>query len=831
MLRRKTARRLNVLLAATSLSTIAPWSVAIAQDAPPQAASAQPVTTPAEPDPTSQTSQDQDEIIVTATRRNETVQTAPINISAVDATLIDNLGLQNLRDFARAVPGVYILDQGNRSGTPIVFRGLNATGLGSFDGGNNGGGAVATYVGEIPLYVDLRLNDMERVEFLLGPQGTLYGAGTLGGAIRYIPKRPELGMIGGEIRADGWGYASGSGISTDTGMTINLPLGDMFAFRASVDLMNNRGFIDYPFLVQTVGVSNPNVDPADPAARAANLTRRKDLNTDDTLSARAALRFNPSPAFDATFTYYFQNQNTDGRQFSQARLTSFPVPIGRYENALRVAEPNARDTHLAALEASLDLGFASLTSATGYSIYREEGQRDQTDLLIGLEYSYEQFPGFTAFTRETGREKTFSQEARLVSKFDGPLSFIAGAFYRQQDVTGTSIELTPGYAEFNGGSRPDAIEYYAVNDSKLRELAGYGEATLKITDRWQVTGGVRYYDYDLETRSATDFPLFESVFGDRGPTGIVLDFEPGGQKDHGFLFKGNTSYRLATDVLAYFTYSQGYRIGNSNGLSACDPTAGNTQSVCAQPNELAYTPDKTTNYELGFKTQFLDRRITLNASIYHIDWNGPQLASATLIGSSPITINGAGARSRGAEVYGSARLTDSLSVRATYSYTNAELTDLSPNLVPVIVPPGFNSGDGPPFLPGQKGDRLPGSPEHQGSVFVDYARPVSDAWTMALSYGVYLQSDVLSRVGGRGAGLTLPGFDMHQASIRLESDGWKLAIYGENLFNEYAETGVRGTPLYDQAVTNADGGPVYTRTYGTFVAPPRRIGVRATRRF
>lgn len=781
----------------------------------------------AAPDPDAAIGVPQDsggDVVVTATRRDETVQSAPINISAVGGEQLRDLGLRDLRDVARAIPGVYIPDQGNRSGTPIVFRGLNATGLSSFDGNNSGGGTVATYVGEIPLYVDLRLNDMERIEFLLGPQGTLYGAGTLGGAIRYIPRRPQLGRIEGEVRADVWDYASSAGVSTDTGATVNLPLGDYFAFRGSIDLMNDTGFIDYPFAVQQVGVSNPNVDPANAAAYAANLRRLEDLNTDETLSARAALRFNPGSLIDVTATYYHQDQDTDGRQFSQARLGNFPVPIGRYENALRVAEPNSRETQLVAVEATLDLGFAALTSATGWSEYDEIGNRDQTDLLIGLEYGYEAFPSFTAFTEEVSRERVFSQEARLVSKFSGPLSFIVGGFYNLRRSHAVSSEFTPGFDVFNGGSRPDPLEYYSVDETRLREAAGYGELTFQITDAWQVTGGLRYYDYQLRTRSAVDFPLFNTVFGGAGPDEIVLDFQPGGQSDNGWLFKGNTSYRFSPTAQVYATFSQGYRIGNSNGVAPCPVPLPPNQIACGLPNELFYAPDKTNNYEIGLKSQFLDRRLTFNAALYWIDWSGPQVTSATQNGLIPVTINGSNARSRGLELFAQARLIDGLSLRATYSYVDAQLTDISPNLIQTLVPPGFNGTA--VYIDGRSGDRLPGSPEHQGSVFLDYERPIGPTMRIGAAYGVYAQSDVLTRTGGRGGGLTLPGFDIHQAQVRLEGAGWKIALYAENIWNEFAETGVRGTPLFDQAAVNADGDPVYVRTFGTFVAPPRRIGLR-----
>lgn len=765
---------------------------------------------------------------MTATRREGTVQDVPINISAVGSEELEARGLDNLREVAATVPGVYILDQGNRSSTPVVFRGLNATGLGSFDGNNDGGGAVSTYVGDIPLFVDLRLNDIERVEFLLGPQGTLYGAGTLGGAIRYIPVKPKLGEIGGEVRGDAYTYASGNGISTDTGVTINIPLGDSFAFRGSIDFANDRGFIDYPFAVQTVGVSNP-----DGIADPSNFNPQKDLNTDETLSARAALRFNPSDTFDATLTYHYQDARTDGRQFSQRRLTNFPVEIGKYENALRVREPNRRETQLISLEAELDLGFAKLVSATGYSEHRERGNRDQTDLLITLEYSYEQFPSFTAFTEERDETEIFTQELRLVSNLDGPFSFIIGGFYNDEKIRALSTEFAPGFDQFAvdefGGVqlRPDSIEYIAPFNSDLREVAVFGELSYQITDAWQITVGGRYYDYDLETESAVDLPLLETVFNGRDPDSIVFDFTPANQKDNGFLYKINTSYEVTPDVLLYGTISQGFRIGNSNGLEPCDPNAGQQQNICGLPNELEFTADETTNYEIGFKTQWLDRRLTLNGAVYYIDWQGPQVASATINGSSPITINGAGAESKGLEIFGSLQATDRLSFRGAYSYTDAQLTDVSSALLNELTPPGFGTTP----VDGQDGDRLPGSPKHQGSFFVDYELPIADEWDMKFSYGVTAHSNVLTRTGSRAGGLVLPGFDTHNVSVSVKGKGWTATVYANNLFNEFGETGVRGTPLFDQSVSDINGDPVYARTFGTFVAPPRQIGVRVKKTF
>ncbi|MDE8653098.1 TonB-dependent receptor [Novosphingobium sp. H3SJ31-1] len=782
---------------------------------------------------------DDEAIVVTATRRASTVQDVPINISAVTASQLEEQRTQDLGEIARTVPGVYIVDAGQRQGNNIVFRGLNADPLGSNDGDNSGGGTVAIYLGEIPLYVDLRANDLERVEFLIGPQGTLYGAGTLGGAIRYIPKRPQFDAVSGEVRTDLYAYNHGDGISTDTGMTINFPIASNLAFRASLDYLNDQGFIDYPFVVTAIGQVNPN-----DFAGSGNLKRFKDVNWVDTVSGRAALRWKPIDALDVNLTYYYQDQRTGGRQISGYRLgqtplldsngdyQSFPVPIGKYDSPLRVLEPNQRKNQLVALEMVADLDFADLTSATGYSRFDDKGNRDQTDLLITLEYSYEAFPNFTSRTLEQGKEETFTQELRLVSKTPGPLSWILGGFYNHQKSNSFSKEFTPFLDTYYGTVYPENLEYYQVSKGKLEEKAVYGELSYKITPQWQVTAGGRYYWYDFVTESAFDLPLFEVAFNGREPGTYVLDFEKGGQKDKGFLWKLNTSYDVTPDAMVYATVSKGYRIGNSNGIAACppdfDPTdPSNGQTLCALPHEFQYGPDETTNYEIGFKTQWLNRRLTINGAAYYIDWSNPQLSSATQAGNLPIIINGGGAESKGFELSFAFQATRAFSIRGNYSYTDPKLTADTPNLIRYSVGPGFPSL----YEDGLKGDRLPGSPRHSGSLFIDYKREVAPDTELGFSYKLSAQSNVLTRTGGRGGGVTLPGFSIHGAAITLNYKGLSVQGYVDNIFDKFAEVGVRGTPDSAQVVFNENGDPVYVRSYGTYPIAPRVIGLRSTLSF
>ena len=791
-------------------------------------------------------------ITVTATRRAESVQDVPLNIAAVGGAQIEEQGFDELADVLAYVPGINVVDRGGRQGNPIIVRGLNADGLGSGDGNNDGGGTVATYIGEVPLFVDLKLNDLERVEVLLGPQGTLYGAGTLGGAIRYIPAKPKFDGDMLNVRGELSQNFEAENLSYDTGFTVNKVIAPNFAVRASVDYEDNSGFTDYPFVVREIGVSEPDPDFSDPVDVGTNLKRVKDADGEQILSGRVAARWEPVSWLDGTLTYYYQKSDIEGRQISSARST---VPAGKYESGMRVEEPNEITNQLLALEVTADLGFAELTSATGYSRYDDDGQRDQTDLLISLEYSYELFPTFTAYTHEKSRENTFNQEVRLVSTTESRLNWIVGAFYNDSDVISYSEEYTPGYADYVGFDRPDDLEYYSQFYSQLKESAIYGEIGYDITDKWSVTVGGRYYKYDLESFSDVDFPLFDSFPDYLQTVGIgsmedslKSDFAAGSpngtertsQADNGSLFKFNTSYDFTEDFLAYFTISEGYRIGNSNGIGVCpayDPT-DNQQGACALvpgqqygPNagdvstrdETQFGPDTTKNYELGFKSEFANGRVTLNGAIYYIEWTDPQLSSATINASIPITVNADGAESKGIELNGNWIVSDDLTVRGSYSHTEASLTAPAPGLVGTISTPGFGSV----LLDGRDGDRLPGSPEDQFSFFGSYTIPNTGLdGQLVANFGYAWQSDVLTRTGNLGDGITLDSFGVANASLVYDTGKWQASLFVNNLFDEYYETGVRGTPLYNQVLTDDAGGPVYERTFYTYVGAPRVLGIR-----
>ena len=790
------------------------------------------------------------EIVVTATRRAESVQDIPLNIAAVGAEQIEEQGLTELSELLPFVPGINIVDRGGRQGNPIIVRGLNVDAIGSGDGNNDGGGTVATYLGEIPVFVDLKLNDLERVEVLLGPQGTLYGAGTLGGAIRYIPTKPKFGQTTVEVRGEASKYSEASSIGYETGFTANFGLTDTFAIRGSLDWSHDTGFIDYVNVVDEIGVTNPDTP--------AGLRRVEDADGEDTLSGRIAARWEPTTWLDGTLTYYFQEADIEGRRVSHWRsdvpgLLEGTESVGKYENAFRVEEPNNIKNDLIALEVVADLGFAELTSATGWSNFEDDGQRDQTTLLITLEYSYELFPAFTAFTRERGEQERFNQELRLVSTSDGPLSWIIGGYYNRLDSAAFSAEYVPGYVpyvnqpdlDFGLTDRPDALEYFSTNRDRLTEKAVFGEVGYEFFDALTITLGGRYYDYSLKSAATVDFPLFEPLTYTPLTLGEIqdLDFDPElAQSDDGFLFKANASWEVNSDLLLYATVSEGYRIGGVNGVGQCDPydpTGENTQGACALApgqqydagggqvgtsirDERQYAPDKTRNYEIGFKSTLLDGDMTFNGALFYIDWIDPQLGSSTINANIPITVNGGGAESKGVELSTSWRASDRLQLRGNFSYIDSTLTELTPDLIRTINPPGFGSD----FEDGQEGDRLPGTPETQFSLFGLYDMPLSNGDSLKFNASYSWQGDVLTRAGGRGSSLTLDSYGVANAAVTYEADRFSVTLFADNLFDTFAETGAIGTRLSNQDIFDFEGGSVYVRGFSTHILPPRQIGLR-----
>lgn len=746
-----------------------------------------------------------EEIVVTATRRSESVQDIPINITAVAAGDIERFRMTDIGEMARWVPGLTLVDQGPRDGNQLIVRGLSVeTFAGSEALGNANGDTVATYIGEIPYYIDLKLFDLERVEVLIGPQGTLYGSGTLGGAVRYIPNKPDPSEFSGEVHVKSYDLAHSGSLGFEGDVVLNVPIvEDKLAVRGVFGYIDDPGFIDYDFVVQNAGVSNPQPNFNDPADVAANLRSVKDANYDKTVAGRLSVLANVTENFEAVLSYYYQDQETGGRQVT----SRVALGTGEYVSGLRFEEPNDLNNDLFALEINWDLGFATLTSASAYSDYDELGQRDQTDLLLDFEYGYEFFPQFAAFTREIADETRYNQELRLVSNSDGPFNWIVGAFYNKFEGEATSEEFAPGIPEFFGIDRPDNLEYFQLTLENLKEKAVYGEASYDLTDQLTLTVGGRYYDYTVDDSVGFDLPLLSG-----NPTGVNVDLAQNIVSDDGFLFKVNASYQVNDDVLVYGTVSEGYRIGGVNAVPPCPDPIPPGQNVCALPDELLIKPDTTLNKELGIKSTLMDGRIVFNAAIYHIDWDDLQTSSRTENGSIPITVNGGAADSQGFEMSGRFVINDSFAVQGSWSYNDAKLTQDAPGLVN-----GEDAFDG---------DRVSGSPKHQVAVSGDYTTVIGGDYDLTVNYGMTYQSNVFTRVGLRNGGEALKSYAIHNASVTVGKDNWEVSVYADNLTDEFAVTSVRTERTFIRDING-----FRLRSFTETPIRPRSVGVEARYRF
>ncbi|MBB6124041.1 outer membrane receptor protein involved in Fe transport [Sphingobium subterraneum] len=735
-----------------------------------------------------------------------------------------------MRDLADFTPGMTISDTGPGSTGTIVLRGLNASDTDTT--GNSYDNALGVYLGEVPLYYDFKLLDIARVETLLGPQGTLYGLGTLAGAIRNIPNRPNLGRFEGAAHGRLYGKNHGSKAGYQLDGVINIPIiTDHVAFRSATGYYYDPGFIDYPLLLQTPGVSLPQPDGPDfvtPAGYAANLRKEKDLNFEKTFTTRNQLLVQFSEDLKVDFTYAYQQTRTDGGQYNSAGV----LGTGKYESAGRYTEPSKRRAHLGSMEINANIAsIADLVATTAYTNVKNRNRTDNTDLLLDLDYGYESFPAFSSWNESENTRKQFNQEVRFVSRHGGPFNWVIGGFYNRQKLQRDYVEHVPNHpwVAFGTLPNPDEVEYASYTRSTVTEKAIFGEGTFKVTPKWQVTAGARYFGYKSKIAGALVVPLI-------GDPVSPYDLPPAGgtAKKTGWVWKLNSSYNFTPGIMLYATYSKGYRIGGPNSVAPCpdplpnDPDGdhiNNTQLPCGLPNEIQFGPDTTKNAEIGIRTQLFDHKLTFNFNVFQIKWNGIQVSSATLNGIVGITVNGGKAKSEGFETSFQLRPVPRVSLQGTYSYVNARLTENVPNNIPVNDPAGTYPSV-PIKLDALSGDRLPGSAKNSGSLGVAYTMPFKDGNLIA-DWAATYRGSVVTRLGwDRAFGDKLPGYVLHRASLTYETDRYSLGIFANNIFDKYAVNAVN----QDRSRTGLNDG-VVLRYYKRSVINPRTFGIEVRAKY
>ncbi|MGI4794550.1 MAG: TonB-dependent receptor [Janthinobacterium lividum] len=754
-------------------------------------------------------------IVVTSTRRASTVQNSPTNITAISGQTIKQERLDDIKSLGALLPGVTVVDTGPNSAGNIIMRGISTADTSTF--GRYSNNAVGVYLGEVPLYLDFKLLDINHVEALQGPQGTLFGLGTLGGAIRYMPNRPDPDNFSVSVHGRTFGEYHATSPGGDEDVTVNVPIvAGHVAFRSVTGYYDDPGFINYDYVLKNPGVSNP--QPAGPDSfgsaqqRTDNFSQHSGVNFEHTLTTRNQLLLEANPDFKTYLTYAHQDTKTDGRQATGAGV----MDTGNWDGPWRYLEPVDRSADLFSGEVYANFpDIAQLVSTTAFTREKITTKSDNTDLLLDLDYGYQAFPDFSSYADQNYHYRQFNQEVRLVSSFKGPFSMVVGGFYNRLSTNTVRHEYVPGFSEwgvqngFGNLYRPDELEYASDVDTKTAERAIYSEGTFHITKNLQITGGIRYFDYDASVGGGSGLPLYQ-VYPEQ-----QLSNAGGSTGSNGIVWKANASYRFNPQLMTYFTYSTGYRIGGVNDVAPCVlPINPNVQNLCALPNELSYRPDRTRNIELGFRGNFFHDRAVFSIDGFHIDWADVQVPSQTIYGAIGITTNGGAAVSDGFEFSGSFRITPRFTLTANYAYVDAHLTEGVANLVNGVA----NA---------YSGDRLPGSMKNSGAMVATYILPLDETRSLRFNWMADYSGSIYSTVGLRDYGTLIPGYVTHRASITYRTKKWDLTLFMNNIFNQYAITSAdEETNTIGRQVTG-----VTERYYSTSILTPRVVGLEATANF
>lgn len=717
--------------------------------------------------------QDLEEIIVTATRRAQSVQDIPYNISAYSADQLEKNRVDDIVDIARFVPGMNIGDKGLRDSSAtytstLTIRGVNVETTSAVDFMHLSVPTVSMYVDDTPLFFGLQFNDLERVEVLRGPQGTLYGSGSLGGTIRFIHNKPDASEFDAKVNISGSNTKeSGDGVNYNFDGMINLPLGDNMAFRASAGFRREAGVVDAPRLFVTDSAGVPILaDPSDPTGSAPVTFSKNNVDDAEVYFVRAALQYEQPDWLTARFTYHHQETDTDGRMASSPLFPGFD----QYEAAIQKLEPSEQSTDLFSLDIEVDVGFATFTSATSYYENDTYTANDATAFyktaLAGGYYAG--IPRIHVAGDFWTDEEAWIQEARLVSSTEGFVDWTLGLFYSDQQLSFFDNEEALGISTAVSGAPGLIDERLFVIDRSwdFTDMAIFGEITLNLSDAWQVTGGVRGFHQKFTTQQLFLLPFCGAYCSNDeiDPLGSTLG-DPTTDKETDVLFKANTSYDITEEHTAYFTFSQGFRRGGANSL----PTGG---LFAEDPALLSYKPDEVNNYEVGVKGKVFDSW-SYTAAAFWVQWKDAQLFTTSPNAFADMSINANDARTRGIELEIAGQATDSLDVFLGYAFIDAELTEDLDFAGKV----GF------------KGDRLPGSPKHNLVLGGDYRYDLAGDMSLVFHVdGVYTSGRLVALNDLDIRYRELDGFWLWDAELRLEAEQWQASFFVDNVFDEFGVT-------------------------------------------
>ena len=771
-----------------------------------------------------------EEVVVTANRSGaQSLQNVALAVTAINVQKLDRANTVSFTDLTKFTPSLSITE--NAPGVnKIDMRGLSTGGYASSDTSDRS--LVAVYLDDTPISVqgqtpDLRVYDLDRVEVLRGPQGTLYGAGSMAGTIRFITAKPSTHSFFGTAEVTGSETEHGSGNYSLRGM-VNIPLiSDKLAVRLTAYQGEDSGYID------NIGLRN-----------------KKGANLDRTTQARGVLRWTPNDklTIDASITYeksraYGLNQGLSG--------------LADYTISSNSPEGTRDDFTLYSVNGDYDLGFADFVTATAYT-WRRIGFNASPEPQIG--YFFQNYGGLTpspnayplfnqpaSYSQSvtnsipaeeyqiTNKIHDFMQEVRLVSKNGGPIHWTVGAFYEHQRRNLYQDIPTPGfdtlsyenyfYGPFNvpGGLYNSKTVDAAFNANDIfsglqneteHQFSVFTDDTWHATSKLDLTAGVRYFNFK------ENYYLFEGgVYG-------VVDHVPLTQNaslaSNGFNPRFNISYHATDDVLLYAEAAKGFRYGGANQpvpLGATGIAGQCTKNLAAygyQSAPLTFGPDSLWSYSVGEKAKLAGGRLTLNTDAYWIEWSDVQ-TRLRLDCSYFFTANKGKIRSRGIEVESVFRLSPEITLSGNASYNDARAEGDIANV-------GAFDGNRAPYFPRWIAgitafyDRslFNGSLHAQASY--SYR---GDEQTTFNSQATTITNGVLVATGPSSTFAVIPATNDVDASVAYDFGPYEIGIFGKNLTDGVKVTNI-GRATYYQ---------IYQAGSRVTYARPRTVGGRLSVKF
>jgi outer membrane receptor protein involved in Fe transport len=687
------------------------------------------------------------DIVVTAEKRVDTIINTPMSITVLTGDTLRAVDADDFADFAKLVPGLSYLDSGPGN-KRYALRGLQSAGEPE----------VALYYDEIPVsglpggsldtgdsQPDLKLVDIDRIEVLRGPQGTLYGNGSMGGAIRILSKRPVLGQLSGETEATGAATAAGAP-SWRLNSVMNVPLGDNVAIRAMGYYRHEGGWID--------DVKRPEILlPQIPGNNS---------NTERTWGGRVSILIQPTAAWTITGIAYYQSMVTQG---SFATYPAFATAGDRFVSQAYVRTPWRDRSLMYNLISDYDLGWATATLTGSYQRRTLQRNLDTTRFLLSLSACNEftvnvscsnAFP-LPADSASSESVRAWSTEGRLASKGSGPFRWTVGGFaqdastYRDGQVATTDAD---GLIVYGSDGVASNRVFARTNADTFDQYAFFGEASYELVHRVTLTTGLRWFHSDRSDRQTIVQQFFPSQ-----PTGA----QPDQHFSEGRLFKKiELSYSLGARGLVYAQAAQGFRAGGPNYPGGFN--------VSAPP----YSSDSVWDYELGLKLDLLEKRLYIEADLFDIEWRKLQELVPTSLFN--YIANAGKARSKGFEASVVVTPTTNLHLSAGVTYNNARLVGPQPLQID-------------PTLQLRAGDRLAGAPDWTGNAGVVYERAIGTGYLLTGRFDARYESDRTTSVAPEGPGyFVLKPFvlcDLHVA-LQLPSQV-RIAVNVANLFDKFAE--------------------------------------------